>query len=129
MVVVACWNRPSALPFGVSALEACGSSPTGDRDPLAITRPGSSSDVPRPEPAYGADHSRTLAQEEVPRWGISVPWVTQRIFRWEGSQWLLHGYLRDEVSISMQATSNPTSRGSVNAGARACGIEPPADYL
>jgi len=29
-------------------------------------------------------------------------WAAQRIFRWDGTQWQLHGYLRDEAVISVQ---------------------------
>jgi hypothetical protein len=35
-----------------------------------------------------------------PKW--SVPGVTQKIFRWDGTQWLLHGHLTDEAWIKMQ---------------------------
>ena len=33
---------------------------------------------------------------------LSVPGVTQKIFRWDGTQWLLHGHLSDEAWIQMQ---------------------------
>jgi|SRR5215472_13354561 len=41
-----------------------------------------------------------LKEAGTPKW--SVPWVTQKIFRWDGTQWQLHGYLRDEAMISKQ---------------------------
>jgi hypothetical protein len=41
-----------------------------------------------------------LKEGETPKW--SVPWVTQKIFCWDGTQWLLHGHLRDEAWIRMQ---------------------------
>jgi len=55
-----------------------------------------------------------LKEGVTPKW--SVPWVTQKIFRWDGTQWLLHGHLRDETSISMQGK---TECGFAEALARA----------
>lgn len=52
-----------------------------------------------PSPPMAPVTRKLWLKEEVPRWGISVLWVTHRIFRWDGSHWLLHGYLRDEASI------------------------------
>jgi hypothetical protein len=41
-----------------------------------------------------------LNEAVTPKW--SVPGVTQKIFRWDGTQWLLHGHLSDEAWIQMQ---------------------------
>ena len=41
-----------------------------------------------------------LKEAGPPKW--SLPCVTQKIFRWDGTQWQLHGYLRDEAVISKQ---------------------------
>ena len=56
-----------------------------------------------------------LKEGVTPKW--SVPWVTQKIFRWDGTQWLLHGHLRDEASISRQGKQE-CSFAEALAGAR-----------
>jgi hypothetical protein len=56
-----------------------------------------------------------LKEGVTPKW--SVPWVTQKIFRWDGRQWLLHGHLRDEASISRQGKQE-CSFAEALAGAR-----------
>jgi hypothetical protein len=42
-----------------------------------------------------------LQVDTTPRQRISA-WASQKIFRWDGTQWLLHGNLRDEAIISKQ---------------------------
>jgi hypothetical protein len=57
-----------------------------------------------------------LKEGVTPEWLKSVPSVTQKIFRWDGTQWLLHGHLTDDALISMQGK---TECGFAEALARA----------
>jgi hypothetical protein len=57
-----------------------------------------------------------LKEGVTPKW--SVPWVTQKIFRWDGTEWLLHGSLRDEAMISKQGKQE-CGFAEALAGARA----------
>jgi len=57
-----------------------------------------------------------LKEGVTPKW--SVPWVTQKIFRWDGTEWLLHGSLRDEAMIHNQGKQE-CGFAEALAGARA----------
>jgi hypothetical protein len=50
-----------------------------------------------------------LQADVTPRQRISA-WPAQRIFRWDGTQWLVHGHLIDDATIS-------------NQGKQVCGFE------
>ena len=85
-------------------------------EPLRVTVDAAVTMFHGPTPPMAPTTGQLWLKEGVtPKW--SVPWVTQKIFRWDGTQWLLHGHLRDEASISRQGKQE-CSFAEALAGAR-----------
>lgn len=74
----------------------------GGRVPAASLDPDQMAmfDGPNPPPAPTVGQF-WLQVDVTPRQKISA-WAAQRIFRWDGTRWVLYGHLRDEAMISMQ---------------------------
>jgi hypothetical protein len=100
MVVITCGVGcpPRSLVF--RRLRRVVPKPTG-KGPVQLLDPDRVTMFRGPTPPMAPTIGQLWLNEAVtPKW--SVPGVTQKIFRWDGTQWLLHGHLCDEAWIQMQ---------------------------